>query len=121
MRRDSHRAAHACALPTDARADRVLLMRERLRVMRLLILLVLRLRMLVQRLRLLMQRLLVLLMRLMLVLMVVIPVPLDRNGDEAIRGGQVQTEQRRVIEFGREKDVGSRRIARAHDNGGGGG
>ncbi len=83
-------------------------MRERLRVMRLLM----------------MMRLVAVLMRLMmrlLVVLVVVPVPLDRNGDETIRRGQVQTEQRRVIEFGREKDVRGRRIARAHDGGGGGG
>jgi hypothetical protein len=77
-------------------------MRERLRMMRLMLVVVL-----------------MRLMRLLLVVLVVIPVPLDRNGDEAIRRGQVQTEQRRVIEFGREKDVRGRRIARAHDGGGG--
>jgi hypothetical protein len=105
LRRDSHSAADACALPTDARANRVLLVRERLRMMRLLMLVVL-------------MRMMWLLL---LVVLMVVPVPLDRNGDEAIRGGQVQTEQRRVIEFGREKDVRGRRSARAHDGGGGGG
>ncbi len=73
-------------------------MRERLRMMRLMM-------------RLMMMRL--------LLVVVMIPVPLDRNGDETIRRGQMQTEQRRVIELGREKDVRGRRIARAHDSGGG--
>ncbi len=97
MRGDGHRAADACALPTHARANRVLLMRERLRMMRLM---------------------LVVMMRLLLMLVVVIPVPLDRNGDETIRRGQMQTEQRRVIELRCEKDVRGRRIARAHEGGG---
>ena len=106
MRGDGHSAADACALPTHARAHRVLLMRERLRMMRVLMLgLVLRLMMLV-----------VVLMYLRLRL-VVVPVPLDRNRDETIRRGEVQTEQRRVIELGREKDVRGRRVARAHDGG----